>query len=596
MNMSTPIISLMSFMLVACGGNSNNDEEKPVSIVVDDSPLVRGGSGMSCLPGGESSFKTGNADKLARVDKLCVLAKMAYMEADSLDESPTVYFTTDFKDTGTDYLEGYPKPNGTLYDGTQIHTGIDMQGAGELKGSKIASITNGVVEYVNQAKGYVVIRFQVSNGDYRALGYMHMTDIQVYEGDEVSVGKYIGTSSNVGTKSIHLHLDAINCNFAYAVPNFEPSSVYTWGNGTKEGLVIEPTSLIDEIVSGNTKIPTESERKVTVCVPELIESDIANRLSGSVKAGTNIKFSILDQDQNIILEESYKPQKVENGREDVYGYGYNFGQESALGSTASGNYIMQVSASVDGSIYTTSHPFYFNQNTPADTIDLNFSNSEYTYLNGGQYIEGCIISEKDLKEVEVQIKDPELVLYKQTWTAEYIRDSLNGHDYCNGADGINIDELGFRGKNSNDERLDFDYEGAYEGTIIVRFEDDSEITMEKDEFLVKNQIDYVETTYTGGSSLYVYVHYVRDESEITVPYMGCTRFEIPGYEAGGGGATQPDQSDDFNQLYDGHYINRSFYDEENSRYITSGSYYYEIRTCEDDYRVLNSGTVGIIQD
>ena len=130
----------------------------------------------------------------------------------------------------------------------QFHKGIDLQTKHE---SVLATEDNGKVVKVNQNTNTgggksVTVEYNRQNGSKYQASYMHLSSIDVKEGDMVNAGQKLGVSGNTGTRTTGEHL------------HFQVKSVAA--DGTSRD--IDPAAYLAEIAQkGNIKIQALSNGK-----------------------------------------------------------------------------------------------------------------------------------------------------------------------------------------------------------------------------------------------------------------------------------------------------------------------------------------------
>ena len=97
---------------------------------------------------------------------------------------------------------------------TQVHHGIDIKTHGD---AVLATENNGTVVAVNHNTNTgggktVTVEYNRSDGSKTRVQYMHLSQIDVKQGDTVQAGQKLGVSGNTGTRTTgeHLHFGVIN--------------------------------------------------------------------------------------------------------------------------------------------------------------------------------------------------------------------------------------------------------------------------------------------------------------------------------------------------------------------------------------------------
>ena len=97
---------------------------------------------------------------------------------------------------------------------TQVHHGIDIKTHGD---AVLATENNGTVVAVNHNTNTgggktVTVEYNRSDGSKTRVQYMHLSQIDVQQGDTVQAGQKLGVSGNTGTRTTgeHLHFGVIN--------------------------------------------------------------------------------------------------------------------------------------------------------------------------------------------------------------------------------------------------------------------------------------------------------------------------------------------------------------------------------------------------
>jgi hypothetical protein len=492
---------LASVLLASCGGSSSDSGNSTSAVEAPD--LTAGGANSQLQCTGSNTFEpTGG-----RTDEVCDLAKILYLDIDQYI-NPQVLIYSDFKDTGADYI-------GT----DDVHTGIDMQGGGNLKRSRIGSLSNGIVEFIQRGEytsdkdtgfGYVVIRSFIPGVGHRAFGYMHMTGIpeDLKVGDIVKRKDFLGYEGNMGLnadpdKRIHLHLEALNNQYASKVPSINPEDAHTWGDEVSRGVVIDILDLAPNLINDETQVP---DPLIAAYVPPKWESNKANDLYGLVEVRDGFKFEFINSFSNVAYtSETFNPTPDEKGYVNLSSEDYRFSTVPEVNNLPTGKYSLRISV-FDGSNDTyEDYPFYFTQNNPdigpapapeQETIlDVKLDRDTYIYFGEEIDLGGCVTSTTPIIGMEIELDTPRGD-YQQTYIAgSNETDVMEATDNCNGYAGYDIDleiDPYTDGFNSATEAL-----GDYELTVKILFEDDTSTTLDVMTVEVISQVDRLDLGRTN---------------------------------------------------------------------------------------------------
>ncbi|GAA6146269.1 M23 family metallopeptidase [Thalassolituus maritimus] len=517
------------FFISSCGGEDGDDSEQLV------------GYGGSEFGGRCDTWDQGSNWSPDRATVACNYAQAAFKSYE--DSSSSISLNIDFGDD-KNYLTG------------KKHTGVDVQGLGDLSRSHVASIVNGIVETLDVENGYVGIRTILHSAGPVMIAYMHMDNIQVQIGDSVAIGDVLGnegSKSNYNTSTApHLHIEAHKCSAQYRTLSIAPNDVYTWGDSEAglEGHAIDPLSLYEDIFDA-TNPPREPNPFINACVPRDWTVGVQNELDGTVQTTGVIQFDIVDVAGRVLLTEEYGDPN--EGLRTLQLSAYYFGQEDVFNTLERGEYGLRVSVNDGMRIATETYPFFLNRANPDGaggaeeapssdsgsgdsgldhtepveevfSVSLNRAGS-YLYFSEDFEIEGCLVSPVGVLGLEVTITDPDGNEYSSTYRTGD-DDELEVVDDCEGSIGVEVDIIIDR--YTQNFRNAIWHLGSFRVSYNVLLDSGEEIAFGEEAVEVISQVrDFSIREVPNGTV--VSVRYVERQSDLHfVSRVECVRLGIDG--------------------------------------------------------------------
>ncbi len=525
----TTLITLtLASLLTGCGGSESNSENDQYTETVADSG---GGNTTTDNSGGgatstfSAALGVATANNASRIESMRAMANIVY--ADNNIDNGTLNF--DFKQ-GNEV--GYYLTSES--DGS-LHTGVDIQSGQSSNSIKIGSLVNGTVVDINNEFGAVVVQTLIDDTPYH-ISFLHLGNIQVDIGDEVTQGQILGYESNTSKYNIsqHLHIEA----FTPCMESIQNQLLDVKPDATTWEFAVDPISIMHGILERGSTTPSHKTHFLNVSFDEgkSFVPGVQNQLQGcAFNSGgfeEELTFQILDEDSAVLASETYNIKNANNlfSSETVADLrDYKFGTETEFlaGGNASKLAITLKQKNDTKTTYELDVSSLPPEEDRSTSVDYELAGN-YFYFTDAIELKGCIDDPDGIESLTIKVKDET----NKTWLQPYTRglgkeDTLDSLEACSPEreNSKSLDSVKF--KSPYNVPL-----GSYSMYLEVVDTNGFITDSETIQFEVKNSVASVEHTtgnpIAGGSNKFVIKRIENDEQyhQIVNLPQSCLRFEI----------------------------------------------------------------------
>lgn len=520
-------ITLLS-LLTGCGGsgsNSENDQYTETAVDSSDDNTTTDSSGGGATSTFTAALGVATANNASRIESMKAMANIVY--ADNNIESGTLNY--DYKQ-GNEV--GYYLTDAN--DGT-LHTGVDIQSGQSSSSIKIGSLVNGTIVDINNDFGAIVVQTLIDDTPYH-ISFLHLGNIQVEIGDEVTQGQTLGFESNTSKYNIsqHLHVEV----FTPCMETIQNQLLDVKPDATTWEFAVDPISIMYGILERGSSTPTHKTHFVNVSFNEgnSFVPGVQNQLQGcAFNSGgfeEQLTFQILDKDSAVLSSETYNIKAANNlfaaqTVADLRDYKFGTEPDFLAGGTASKLGITLQQKNDTKTTYDLDVSSLPPEEDRSTSIDLELAGN-YFYFSDAIELQGCIDDPDGIESLTIKVFDKK----NNTWLQPYTR-GLGQEDTLDGLEACSPELENSKSLNSVKYKSPYNVPlGSYSMYLEVVDTNGYITDSETLEFEVKNSVASVEHTtgnpIAGGSNKFVIKRIENDEQyhQIVNLPQSCLRFAI----------------------------------------------------------------------